>query len=132
VSLTRPRHLIPAIAGIGALMPACADPLIGDWEVTKLHGDVLPKSYTDQGTTYTKSASLAFEEDGEVEFTKTKTWTGTKTGTKSYVYTGSWAAQGSAEYLITIDGEALDCTLSDELECDDAQGDRALEAKPAE
>lgn len=132
MTLRVPVRLIPAVAAIGAWLPGCGgDPIVGAWEVTQLRSKVLPWSYTYDGTTYTGSARLTFESDGELEYGFALTSGDDFSLIKAYVYTGSWARDGRA-YLIQVDGDALDCTISEgELECD-VDGARVLEAVPAD
>lgn len=129
-----PVRLIPFVAGVGALLPGCGlldDPILGDWVVTQFKGKVLPKTYTDDGSTYTVTVGLEFESDGDVELLWTKTWSGEETGTKAYVDVGSWLRDGRT-YLIEFEFESLSCTLArPELECD-RDGARYLEAVRAE
>ncbi|MFK7928471.1 MAG: hypothetical protein AB8H79_09780 [Myxococcota bacterium] len=134
-------RLIPLITAVGAVLPACSEPVLGQWEVTRLKSKVLPKSNTySDGTIGTKTAQLNFEADGDAEFIKTSETTktdGTVLETKAYRYLGSWTAEGGRTYEIKLpewDDNALDCSIQDdELECDDAvTGERIFDAVPAE
>lgn len=133
----RTARLIPLITAVGAVLPACSDPIIGEWEVTRYKSKVFPKSDSNSdGSTGTYSADLIFEEDGDFEFLKTYTLTNTDGDvleTKSYRYLGSWAAEGGRTYKIS--GEEIGATLTcgidaNELECDDTAGERIFDAVP--
>ena len=134
---THTARLIPLITAVGAVLPACSDPIIGEWEVTRYKSKVFPKSETNSdGTVSTYSADLVFEADGDMEFIKTYTESsagGDVLATKSYRYLGSWAAEGGRTYKIS--GEDIGATLTcgidaNELECDDTTGERIFDAVP--
>lgn len=130
-----PIRLIPAIAAVGAVLPACTDPLVGEWEVTRYKSKVLPIVKTDSDAIYTYAMKLKFEEDGDAELIKSKTITGAKTGNYAYSYFGSWQAESRGDYRISLDdltSATLRCVISaSELECDSPDG-RFIEAEPAE
>jgi len=134
-------RLIPLITAVGAVLPACSDPLVGAWEVTRFKSKVLPKSNTyADGTTGTKTVQLNFEADGDVELVKMYVSTdpgGRVLDSKANRYLGSWVAEGGRTYEITLDeweDNAIDCSIqAKELECDDAvTGERYFDAVPAE
>lgn len=134
MKLPRSLRLIPSLGLVGGALPACSDPIIGDWEVTRIKGKALPITYTDDGVTYSISAAMKVEDDGDVDFEFTYSARGSgQSYSKSFVKAGSWDKVGRRAYEIEFGNDELDCTIADgELECDDDDGDRFLEAEPAD
>ncbi|MCH9688422.1 MAG: hypothetical protein K0V04_43730 [Deltaproteobacteria bacterium] len=130
--MDKKRIIIPATAAIGLLLTACADPIVGEWELRSLNGQRWPDVYNYDGCTYRATMEADVDEDLDVRLVQTYTNSGDcdgYDGVYTYIYSGDVDVEDKRKkYEITLfadyDSLLLDCKLDkrkDELECDDIE-----------
>lgn len=133
--MSRAQFTIPALGALAlaATATGCTEPIIGDWQVTKIAGETLPNSYTGPYCSYYYGVDMSVTEEftGELNILYTADCPGYGTYAYNFDYNLSVAVvEKRASYDISIElgeGETfeLDCTSSetDVLNCTDEDDD---------
>lgn len=127
--------VIPALSVVSVSVSGCADPIIGDWDMSKLGDDEFPYHYEGEACTYDGTGLLSIIDDLTGSFTFEYSADCGSFGELSISYTWTAAVtvvEKKASYTIALTGEDediadldLDCTMTDKaiLDCEDSDGE---------